>query len=88
MAEDHASAVLSNLDKLLPNLETLYKDAHPHPELSMQKTRTAGIAAESLRKSGYEVTAGVGKTGVLGLLRSGEGPTVMLRADMKALRSV
>jgi amidohydrolase len=58
---------------------------HAHPELSMQETRTAGLAADRLRAGGYEVTTGVGKTGVVGLLRNGDGPTVMLRADMDAL---
>jgi hippurate hydrolase len=82
---DRASAVLANESKLMPDLEALYKDIHSHPELSMQETRTAGIAAEWLRKAGYDVTSGVGKTGVVGLLRNGEGPTVMLRADMDAL---
>ncbi|EYD74192.1 N-acetyl-L,L-diaminopimelate deacetylase [Rubellimicrobium mesophilum DSM 19309] len=80
-----ASAVLGDLRTLLPDLEALYKDIHSHPELSMQETRTSGIAAERLRNAGYEVTMGVGKTGVVGLLRNGEGPTVMLRADMDAL---
>jgi len=74
-----------NLDGMLPDLEVLYKDVHSHPELSMQETRTAGLAADRLRAAGYEVTTGVGKTGVVGLLRNGEGPTVMLRADMDAL---
>ena len=78
-------SVLADLDTLLPGLESVYKDLHAHPELSMQETRTAGIAAERLRAAGYEVTTGVGKTGVVGLLRNGEGPTVMLRADMDAL---
>ena len=77
-----ASVVLTNLGKLLPELEPLYEDIHAHPELSMHETRTAGIAADKLRKAGYAVTTGVGKTGVVGLLRNGEGPTVMLRADM------
>jgi hippurate hydrolase len=76
---------LRNLDGMLPDLEALYKDVHSHPELSMQETRTAGLAADGLRAAGYEVTTGVGKTGVVGLLRNGEGPTVMLRADMDAL---
>src|SRR5246500_4317210 len=76
---------LRNLEGLLPDLATLYKDIHAHPELSMQETRTARIAAERLRAAGYEVTTGVGKTGVVGLLRNGDGPTVMLRADMDAL---
>lgn len=82
----HSSdSVLSNLDSLLPDLETFYKDLHAHPELSMQETRTAGLAADRLRAAGYEVSTGVGKTGVIGVLRNGEGPTVMLRADMDAL---
>ena len=51
----------------------------------MQETRTAEIAAKRLKAAGYEVTSGVGKTGVVGLLRNGDGPTVMLRADMDAL---
>ena len=76
---------LRNVDGLLPDLEALYKDVHSHPELSMQETRTAGLAADRLRAAGYEVTTGVGKTGVVGLLRNGEGPTVMWRADMDAL---
>jgi hippurate hydrolase len=77
--------VLRNLDHLLPDLEALYKDVHSHPELSMQEVRTADLAADRLRAAGYEVTTGVGKTGVVGLLRNGDGPTVMLRADMDAL---
>lgn len=67
------------------DLQSFYEDVHSHPELSMQETRTAGLAAEWLRAAGFEVTTGVGKTGVVGLLRNGEGPTVMLRADMDAL---
>jgi amidohydrolase len=80
-----AEPVPNGLASLIPNLEALYKDVHAHPELSMQETRTAGLAAERLRATGYEVTTGVGKTGVVGLLRNGDGPTVMLRADMDGL---
>ena len=80
-----ARAVLSSLDGALPDLEAFYKDLHTHPELSMQETRTAQAASERLLKSGYDVTSGVGKTGVVGLLENGAGPTVMLRADMDAL---
>jgi amidohydrolase len=83
--DNSTDPVLNNLDRLLPNLEALYKDVHGHPELSMQETRTAGLAADRLRTAGFEVSTGVGKTGVVGLLRNGEGPTVMLRADMDAL---
>jgi hippurate hydrolase len=78
-------AFSSGLKKLLPSLEALYKDIHAHPELSMQETRTAGIAASRLRAAGYKVTTGIGKTGVVGLLHNGDGPIVMLRADMDAL---
>jgi amidohydrolase len=80
-----SESILKNLDRLIPHLEALYKDVHSHPELSMQETRTGALAAEWLRKAGYEVTTGLGKTGVVGLLRHGQGPTVMLRADMDAL---
>ena len=88
MAPSQASSpdpALGNLERLLPDLAELYKDVHSHPELSMQETRTAKLAADHLRAAGYEVTTGVGKTGVVGLLRNGDGPTVMLRADMDAL---
>ena len=79
------NTVLAGLDSLLPDLERTYKDIHAHPELSMQEERTAGIAADRLRAAGFEVTTGLGKTGVVGLLRNGDGPTVMMRADMDAL---
>ena len=70
---------------LLARLEGIYKDIHAHPELSMQEHRTANIAAAWLRENGYEVTEKVGGTGVVGLLRNGNGATVLLRADMDAL---
>ncbi|WP_321940268.1 MULTISPECIES: M20 family metallopeptidase [unclassified Paraburkholderia] len=70
---------------LLPELEALYKDLHQHPELSMQEFRTAALVAERMQKLGYEVSREVGVTGVVGVLRNGEGPVVMLRADMDAL---
>ncbi len=73
------------LQELLPELEEIYKDLHSHPELSMQEVRTAGIAADWLARLGYEVTRKLGGTGVVGLLCNGDGPTVMLRADMDAL---
>ncbi|MFD8301701.1 amidohydrolase [Streptomyces sp. NPDC059690] len=66
-------------------LEDFYRDLHRHPELSLQEHRTAGRLAERLREAGYETTEGIGGTGVAGLLRNGDGPTVLLRADMDAL---
>ena len=85
MSEKKPAEILASLATLLPTLEAVYKDIHAHPELSMQETRTAGIAANHLKALGFEVTTGVGKTGVVGILRNGDGPTVMLRADMDAL---
>lgn len=66
-------------------LDELYRDLHRHPELSFEEVRTAGIAAEHLRTAGFDVTEQVGRTGVVGVLRNGDGPTVLLRADMDAL---
>ncbi len=63
----------------------LYEDLHRHPELSFEENRTAGIVADSLRESGFEVETGVGRTGVVGVMRNGDGPTVLVRADMDAL---
>jgi len=83
--QQHSENVLTNLGTVLPDLESLYKDIHSHPELSMQEKRTAGIAAEHLRSTGFDVTTGIGKTGVVGVLKNGDGPTIMLRADMDAL---
>jgi hippurate hydrolase len=80
-----SDSVLRGLRDELDDLEALYKDIHSHPELSMQEKRTAGLAAENLKTAGFEVTEGVGQTGVVGLLENGDGPTVMLRADMDAL---
>src|SRR5690349_18626891 len=79
------TALDARIQKLLPELERIYTDLHAHPELSLQETRTAKIAADRLRGAGYDVAEGVGETGVVGLLRNGDGPTVMLRADMDAL---
>src|SRR5947208_15862564 len=79
------SSALAGLDGIMAGLEDLYRDVHQHPELSMQEHRTAGRAAEHLQTVGYDVTSGVGGTGVVGVLSNGDGPTVMLRADMDAL---
>ena len=65
--------------------EELYRDLHQHPELSHQEHRTAGLVADRLKLAGFEVTTGVGGTGVVGVLRNGTGPAVLLRADMDAL---
>jgi amidohydrolase len=66
-------------------LEELYKDLHSHPELAFAEHRTAGIAAGRLADAGYTVITGIGGTGVAGILRNGDGPAVLVRADMDAL---
>ncbi|MEU4076262.1 amidohydrolase [Streptomyces venezuelae] len=77
--------LLAALPDRLPGLRALYEDLHAHPELSFQEFRTAGIVAERLRRQGWDVTEGVGGTGVVGVLANGEGPVVLLRADMDGL---
>lgn len=63
-------------------LIAIFKDLHQHPEIAFTETRTAGIVARELKALGFEVTTGVGKTGVVGVLRNGPGPTLWFRADM------
>ncbi|GGG02688.1 amidohydrolase [Pontibacter amylolyticus] len=75
----------SLIEPLLPELEAIYKDIHQNPELSMEEFRTAKIAADYLTRYQFEVSTGVGVTGVVGILQNGDGPVVMLRADMDAL---
>jgi amidohydrolase len=69
----------------IAELATIYRDLHEHPELSFQEERTAKVVAERLTAAGFEVTTGVGGTGVVGVLRNGPGASVLLRADMDAL---
>jgi amidohydrolase len=79
------SSVLTGLESSRSWQEELYRDVHQHPELSHQETRTAGLVATRLRGAGFEVHEKVGGTGVVGVLRNGDGATVLLRADMDAL---
>jgi hippurate hydrolase len=81
LAADLAAAV----DGIYRDLDALYVDLHRHPELSLHEEHTAAKLAERLRRLGFEVTTGVGGTGVVGVLRNGEGPTVMLRTDLDGL---
>jgi hippurate hydrolase len=83
---DAIGVIMARLDgPVLDELVTLYQDLHRHPEPAFKEERTAAIAADRLRAAGFEVSTGVGGTGVVGVLRNGEGPTVALRADMDAL---
>jgi amidohydrolase len=67
------------------DLVGLYRHLHSHPELSDQEVATAARVAEELKKAGAEVTPHVGKLGVVGVLRNGRGPTVLVRSDLDAL---
>lgn len=66
-------------------VESLYKDIHASPELAFEEVNTAKKLAKALRDLGFEVTEGIGKTGVVGLLRNGAGPTIMVRTELDAL---
>lgn len=84
-AAQHGSVVMRLLDEIFPLVEGFYVDLHKNPELSGAEYRTSGAVAEWLTRAGYAVETGVGGTGVVGVLDNGDGPTVMLRADMDAL---
>src|SRR5258708_3036449 len=70
---------------LEPELESLYRDLHEHPELAFHEQRTAAALADRLRALGFEVTTQVGGTGLVAILRNGSGPVVMLRTELDAL---
>ena len=84
-ADAQSPRVFSEVDAVYPQSEALYLDIHQHPELSLHEQQTAAKLAAGLRKLGYEVTTGVGGTGVVGVLKNGAGPTVMLRTELDAL---
>lgn len=81
----HANDLRAELAADMPGLMELYRDLHAHPELSFQEHRTAAKLAAIARDLGFEVTEGVGRTGVVAVMRNGAGPTVLLRADMDGL---
>ena len=80
-----AQEILAGYESLQAGQEAFYKDLHQHPELSHQEQRTAERVAGQLQQYGCTVQAGIGGTGVVGVLSNGDGPTVLLRADMDAL---
>ncbi len=79
------ASVSNGIDAVMPDVVAWRRDLHEHPELGNQEFRTAALVAEHLESLGMEVRTGVGKTGVVGVLRGGDGPVVALRADMDAL---
>jgi amidohydrolase len=73
------------INAVYPEVESLYFDLHKNPELAMHEQQTAAKLADRVKALGYEVTTGVGGTGIVAVLRNGKGPTVLLRTDMDAL---
>ncbi|HEY4931127.1 MAG TPA: M20/M25/M40 family metallo-hydrolase, partial [Terriglobales bacterium] len=73
------------INAVYPEVEALYFDLHQSPELAMHEQQTAAKLADRVKAMGYEVTTGVGGTGIVAVLRNGKGPTVLLRTDMDAL---
>jgi amidohydrolase len=75
----------AEVDAIYPDIEAFYIDLHRNPELAFQEVRTSGKLAAFTKALGYEVTTGVGKTGIVAVLKNGPGPTVMLRTELDAL---
>jgi hippurate hydrolase len=75
----------AEIDVIYPDIETLYKDLHKNPEIAFQETQTAAKLAARVKALGFEVTTGVGKTGIVAIMRNGAGPTVMMRTELDAL---
>lgn len=80
-----AADVSSVVKQELPSLVTLYKELHANPELSLHEIETAARIAKELREAGLEVTENVGGHGVVGVLKNGAGPVILLRTDLDAL---
>jgi len=89
VAAHHRADLAPRIDQLvqsrLSEWVAYYKDLHVHPELSLEEEASAAKMAAHLRAAGYDVTTGVGGQGVVGMMRNGDGPTVLIRGDMDAL---
>ena len=81
---DLVQKISASVDQDAPRLEKIFKDLHQHPELGFMEKRTAGIVAKEFKALGYEVKTGIAQTGVVAILKNGDGPVVMFRADMDA----
>ena len=83
--QDINTLISREVNASLTFAESMYRDLHQNPELSFQEFRTASKMAEELRKLGFDVTTGIGGNGVVGVMKNGSGPVIMLRTDMDAL---
>ena len=79
------AAIDAQFAKDWPDLQALYQDLHSHPETAFRETRTADVLARQLKAMGVDVTTGVGKTGIVGVIHNGAGPVVLLRTELDAL---
>jgi len=75
----------AEIDAIYPDIEALYIDLHRNPELAFQETQTAAKLAARMKALGFDVTTGVGRTGIVAVMKNGPGPTVMLRTELDAL---
>src|SRR5450631_3771754 len=80
-----SASTLPGLDAAYPSLDALYRDLHQNPELSLHEEKTAAKLAAKLKALGFDVTEHVGGTGIVGVLRNGKGPTVLVRTELDAL---
>jgi hippurate hydrolase len=83
--QQRVEEIRQRIDGQITSLEALYKQIHTHPELSLQEQHTSTQLAQELRDLGFEVTEKVGGYGVVGVLKNGSGPTILVRTDMDAL---
>jgi amidohydrolase len=83
--EDRVAEIKNLIAEQLTRLEALYKHLHTHPELSLQEVQTAARLEQEMKEIGFEVTPRVGGTGLVAVLKNGQGPTVLVRTDMDAL---
>lgn len=84
-AQESCGGIQKEIDYEYPSLEILYRDLHSHPELSFREQKTSIRLENELRDIGFEVESYVGGYGIVGILRNGNGPTVLIRTDMDAL---
>jgi hippurate hydrolase len=84
LSSELISKINTTIQNDTQNLQNIYKDLHQHPELGFMEKRTSQIVAKELKKLGYSIQTGIAKTGVVAILKNGDGPVVMYRADMDA----
>jgi len=84
-APTRTTPTLAEVDAIYPDIEALYFDLHRNPELGFQETQTAAKLAARMRALGFDVTTGVGGTGIVAVMKNAPGPTVMLRTELDGL---